>query len=355
MKTIPLLILTLLIFLAGCAPVAVPQAAEPPSPALSDWVWPLPPDPPRIQHLSTFITPKDLGITKGFWAKVWEFIAGNNDELDRIVSPHGLVADGEGKLYVADWGAASVQYLNFVKQQYDQFSKTKKGNLVSPIGAALDGDGLVYISDSVLRRVFVFSGSRNKRIIGEDDSLLRPTGIAINKKEKKLYVVDTMGNCVVIFDLSGTKIASFGKRGGDDGEFNYPTHVTIDTSGDVYVMDTLNFRVQIFDKDGKFLSKFGGTGTALQDFMKPKGIAVDSERHIWVSDGLRDTIQVFDRDGKLLLIFGRQGIGAGEFDVPAGLYIDSKDRLYVADSYNYRVQVFQYLKVEQKVSVGKTD
>lgn len=318
-------------------------AKEAPSPkgAEAAWVWPLPPDKPRVRHLATFITPEDLGVKKGFFARLWEFIAGK-DTADRIVSPHGVVSDGNGRVYVADWGAGKIHFFDFEKKKYDNFSKTKVGNLSSVIGVALDGDGLLYATDSVLRRVFVFDKGKNIRVIG-DDGLQRPTGIAINKKEKMLYVVDTLGHRVDVFDLSGKKQFSFGSRGGKAGEFNYPTHIAVDSSGDVYVMDSMNFRVQIFDKTGKFLAKFGGAGTGMNDFVKPKGIAVDSEGHIWVSDGLRDTIQVFDRHGRLLLIFGRTGIGKGEFKAPAGLFIDSGDRVYVSDSYNYRVQVFQYL------------
>lgn len=320
--------------------------AAPVSTESSPWVWPLPPEQPRVQHTKTVITPQDLGITKGFFAKLWEFIAGE-DTADRIIAPHGVVADNEGKVYVADWGAGRIHYFDFEKKKYDVFSKTKIGPLKSPIGIALDGEGLLYVTDSILKRVFVFSGTKNKRVIG-DDSFLRPTGIAINKKDKLLYVVDTLGHRVDVYDLEGKKQFSFGSNGSDEAKFNYPTHVALDAAGDVYVVDSLNFRVQIFNKAGKFLFQFGGTGTSIHDFMKPKGIAVDSEGHIWVSDSYRNTVQIFDRKGRLLLIFGKLGIGPGQFNVPEGLFIDSKDRLIVADSYNYRVQMFQYLKAEAK-------
>lgn len=320
--------------------------AAPESAVSSPWVWPLPPEQPRVQHAKTVITPQDLGITKGFFAKLWEFIAGE-DTADRIISPHGVVADDAGKVYVADWGAGRIHYFDFEKKKYDVFSKTKIGPLRSPIGVALDGEGLLYVTDSILKRVFVFSGTKNRRVIG-DDAFLRPTGIAVNKKEKLLYVVDTLGHRVDVYDLEGKKRFSFGSNGSDEAQFNYPTHVALDAAGDVYVVDSLNFRVQIFNKAGKFLSQFGGTGTSIHDFMKPKGIAVDSEGHIWVSDSYRNTVQIFDRKGRLLLIFGKLGIGPGQFNVPAGLFIDGKDRLIVADSYNYRVQMFQYLKAEAK-------
>lgn len=311
------------------------------------WIWPLPPDKPRVQHIKTFITPQDLGVKKGFFAKLWEFIAGE-DTADRIISPHGITADGKGKVYVADWGGGCIHFFDFEKKKYDKFSATKLGTLASPIGAALDGEGLLYITDSVLRRVFVFSGSKNTRIIGDETTFGRPTGIAVDAAEKRLYVVDTLGHRVDAFSLDGKKLFSFGRRGTGAGEFNYPTHIAVDRNGALYVMDTLNFRVQLFDKDGKHVSQFGGTGTGIKDFIKPKGIAVDSEGHIWVSDELRNTIQVFDRSGRLLLIFGKTGIGKAEFNMPAGLFIDSKDRLYVSDSYNYRVQMFQYIAYGEK-------
>jgi len=338
----------LLIVLAFALPVTAVQSvsASPENPSSVPWIWPLPPEQPRVQHITTVITPQDLGIKKGFFARLWEFIAGA-DSADRILVPHGVVSDGEGKVYIADWGGGMVHYFNFEKKKYSNFYKTQLGTLSSPIGIALDGEDLVYVSDSALRRVFVFkdsfTGIKNSRVIG-DDSLVRPSGIAINKKDKVLYVVDTGGHRVDLFDLEGKKLSSFGANGPGEGEFNFPTHIALDKAGDVYVLDALNFRVQIFDKNGKFLSQFGGNGTSISDFMKPKGIAVDSEGHIWVSDSLRNSIQVFDRQGRLLLIFGRLGIEPGQFNLPAGLFIDKRDRLVVADSYNYRIQLFQYLK-----------
>ena len=341
MIIVPILLLGALSVFTSCAP-APEVSTELTSPPVR--VWPDPPEKPRIQFIQTVITPEDLGVKKGFFLKLWEFIAGS-DTAERIVSPHGVVSDGAGKVYVVDWGLGLIHYFHFEKKKYDSFYKTKMGPLASPIGIALDSDGLVYVTDSILRRVFIFKGTKNKKIIG-DDGLLRPTGIAVNKLEKRLYVVDTLGHRVDVFDLNGEKLFSFGTNGGRDGEFNYPTHIALDGAGDVYVMDSLNFRIQIFDHDGKFQTQFGGMGTGIDAFMKPKGIAVDSDGHIWVSDSLRNSIQAFDRTGKLLLIFGRQGRGAGEFEVPAGIFIDAKDRLIVGDSYNYRIQLLQYLKEE---------
>ena len=333
------LIIAGVLVLAGAMVQGSVRAVEPSS---SPWVWPLPPEQPRVKHVLSFTTPQDMGAKKGFFAKLWEFIAGE-DTADRIQSPHGVVSDGKGRVYVADWGAGIVHFFNFDKKKYDSFSKTRMGPFSSPIGVALDDAGLLYVTDSALRRVFVFKGTRNTKIIG-DDSLARPTGIAVYSKEQRLYVVDTGSHRVEVFSLDGQKLFSFGEQGSGAGQLNYPTHIALDAKGDVYIMDSLNFRVQIFDKNGAFQQQFGGNGTSIKDFMKPKGIAVDSEGHIWVSDGLRNSIQIFDRAGRLLLIFGRLGTDTGQFNIPAGIYIDERDRLYVSDSYNHRVQMFQYVR-----------
>ena len=41
-------------------------------------------------------------------------------------------------------------------------------------------------------------------------------------------------------------MTSFGRRGKEDGEFNYPLGVAVDDSGVVYVCDHSNHRVQLF-------------------------------------------------------------------------------------------------------------
>lgn len=312
------------------------------SAADTSWVWPLAPDKPRIRHITTIITPQDLGVKKGFFGKLWEFIAGK-DASSRVIAPHGMAVESDGKLYVADWGGKCIHFFDLEKKKYDTYSRTRIGALASPIGAAVDGDGLLYVSDSALRRVFVFKGNRNTQVIGDDAAFGRPTGIAINKADKRLYVVDTTGHRVDVLSLDGKRLFSIGKRGTGEGEFNYPVHIALDRTGTLFVMDAMNFRVQSFSRDGKFLRQFGRAGTGISDFIKPKGIAVDSEGHVWVSDGARSSIQVFDQQGRLLLIFGKLGIAKGEFNTPSGLFFDSKDRLYVADTYNYRIQMFQYL------------
>ena len=61
--------------------------------------WPSPPDPARIAFVSSFSDASDLKIEKGFFTKLWDFIAGNEERV--LVKPFGLHASGK-TIYVCD-------------------------------------------------------------------------------------------------------------------------------------------------------------------------------------------------------------------------------------------------------------
>ena len=52
----------------------------------------------------------------------------------------------------------------------------------------------------------------------------------------------------------------WGFKGAKDGAFDYPSGITVDSSGNVYVVDTKNTRVQNFDNNGTFITKWGVFG-----------------------------------------------------------------------------------------------
>jgi DNA-binding beta-propeller fold protein YncE len=317
--------------------------------------WPVPPDPPRIGYVSSFSEPKDMNRTKSFFKKAVDFIFGEDTE-PRIVRPYGVLSDGKGTVYVTDVGLQVVHVFDFAEKSYRQVFKLKNGRLRSPIGVAIDssasGEEMLYVSDSELNRIFVYDPKgKMVREIGKEGEFQRVAGIAINPASHILYAVDTAGHKVVAFDRQGKKSFEFGKRGSGEGEFNFPTHISLDREGSLYVTDAMNFRIEMFDARGKFTSKFGSLGNTLGSFSKPKGVTIDRHGHVYVVDSLYDTVQIFDKEGRLLLNFGSAGSKEGNFWLPAGISADGQDRIYVADTYNHRVQVFQFLGESNKPSV----
>ena len=331
--------LVLLLTLLGCATtdVAKPRVER---------YWPVPPDPPRIAYVSSFSNPNDLGKKRGWLFFASRFLFGEGQE-PYILRPYTVAVDREGRVYLTDTGLQAVHIYDFAKKNYDQifWIERERSRLMSPVGVAVDDQRNVYVSDSQLNRIFVYRPKKFRltRVIGEPGEFSRLGGLTFNRKNKRIYAVDAGGHREVAFDQEGQQVLSFGRRGGDDGEFNFPSHIASDREGFLYVTDSMNFRVQIFDQDGVFIHKFGKLGRVLGTFSKPKGVSVDSEGHIYVVDGIYDTVQVFDRQGRLLMHFGQAGEKEGDLWLPNGIAIDDRDQIYVADTYNQRIQVFQFL------------
>jgi len=243
-----------------------------------------------------------------------------------------------------DTAARSILLFDREEKRCRRLSRAGKEKLVSPIDITVTPEGNFFVSDSSLGRVFAFN--RNGKFlfeIGSDETFQRPTGLALSRTNRLLYVVDTQKHRISVYNEAGEPCFNFGSRGTAEGEFNFPTNIFIDSRGRVYVTDFLNFRVQMFTPEGKFLKSIGNPGDKWENLVKPKGVAVDREGHIYIVDSINDQVKIFDSEGRFLLFFGGTGNGPGEFYLPSGIFIDGEDRIYVSDSFNHRIQVFQYL------------
>jgi DNA-binding beta-propeller fold protein YncE len=317
-------------------------AAKPSGPP----VWPLPPEQPRIRYLASYHGVDDFKTRK---TPRWKAaLLGEQDPAlrlsDVMVKPYGIAVSPDGVLYVADTAARRVFVFDPDRKVVTFVGESGAGKLAKPIGVAVDREGTVFVADASLNRVFGYRRDGTVAIaIGRDGELKSPSGLAIDRVNRRLYVADSTRHQVLCFSTAdGAHLRTMGARGGDDGHFNFPTNLFVDGEGRLYVADTLNFRVQIFDRDGTFVRTFGTQGDTPGTLNRPKGIAVDGEGHIYVADTSFNNFQIFDPQGQLLLFVGSAGRGPGEFLLPAGLYIDDRDRIYVADQGNSRVQVFQY-------------
>lgn len=270
-----------------------------------------------------------------------------------MVKPYGLAVGPSGLIYVSDTAARRVFVLNRDRKTVDYLGdKDPKARLAKPVGVAVDAAGTVYVADATLKRVFAYGPDGTLRLaIGRDGELESPSGLAVDRAARRLYVADAARHQVLSFATdTGALIRAIGKRGGELGEFNYPTNVAVDAAGTLYVADTFNFRIQVIDRDGHPVRAFGELGDSPGQLNRPKGIAVDSEGHVYVVDSSFNNFQIFDQEGHLLLFVGQGGGAVGEFSLPAGLFIDDQDRIYVADQGNSRIQIFQYLKHSERTT-----
>lgn len=302
-------------------------------------VWPLPPDEPRVKFVEVLRSDKDLETQGGLEKAILGEAGG-----DHLTRPYGVATDAEGKIYATDIGRVVVfdkknKKLSFIGNE------PGTGQLNVPMGIAISSAGKIYVADSKQKRVFIYKpGGEPITAYGKKGDLESPTGVAIDEKRQRLYVVDAKKHDVMVYALAdGALLKTIGERGADPGKFNVPTNIALDRDGNLYVVDTGNFRVQVLDPDGKWIKTIGQLGDKLGNFSRPKGIALDSEQNIYVVDTAFENIQVFNKSGVLELVVGEGGYGEGHFQLPSGIWIDEHDKIVVADGMNARLQVFQYL------------
>ena len=336
-----LLHLACLVALAACA------ASEPLQPFEGQGqVWPEPPERARISFVGEFTSASDLGIKPGFWGRIVSFAAGARNE--QLVRPMAVAATADSRtVYVADPDARCVHRFDLDRSRYNCLAPSRSESLGSPVGLALTDAGRLYVADSLLQGIYVLEpGEKWLQRLELGASLEQPTGIAWDEDTGTLYVADTAAQVVKIFAADGSFVNEFGGRGGQPGQFNFPTYLWLDGGGELVVTDSLNFRVQRFDSGAGYISAFGENGDRPGDFARPKGVAVDRSGHVYVVDGLFHAVQIFDRAGTLLLVIGEQGQERGKFWLPNGIFVTDDDTIFVTDAYNRRVQVFRYLEAE---------
>ncbi len=308
----------------------------------ADLVWPRQAEGgPRVFWVKSITDYQDAGIGKGFWKRAMELFTGAGEE--RIVRPHGVLFDGNERLFIADPGKGVVHCMDIRSGRYTLIRGKEGAPLQSPIGLAEDEADNLYITDSSGAAVYRYDIKKETLMPFMTTGLKRPTGLAFSEVNKFLYIVDTTAGQVVAVDTNGKERKRFGSSGEGVEQFNHPTDIAVDDLGQLYITDALNFKIKVFTPEGDVVSRFGTAGDAVGNLFKPKGVAVDSGMHIYVSDAMLDVVQVFDNTGRLLLSFGGTGTEIGQFWMPSGLYIDRHNYIFVADTYNRRIQVFRFV------------
>ena len=215
---------------------------------------------------------------------------------------------------------------------------------------------------------------------GEQILKIKPWGVAVNEQDE-IAVSDAGNHKIHLFKSDGTHIKSFGGKGAQHGEFDWPSGIAYHDDT-IIVAEQVNHRVQVLSRQGGYLRHFGGKGSLDHQFSSPSGLSIDSDSNIIVADRGNKLIKIFSADGKFLhklgtersftepfhciqhdnfLIvldsgdhsvqffdrkgnflykFGKKGNADGEFNSPHCLSMDKAGHLLVCDSANHRIQVF---------------
>ena len=321
----------LLVILAGCSASKAPPVRV---------LWPAPPQEPKVEFIGTYASERDFPKTE--MEKLSATVLGDSP-LYTFKAPFGIAADGKGLVYVSDLYLKNVRVYDFERKTVEFL--TKEPLFRTAMGLAVDASGQIYVADGAAQKVWVFGPDRQlRRTIGDGKLFTNPIFLAINERLGRLYVADSRGQQVVVFDLNGQFLFSFGKEEGES-RFGAPLGLAIDKEDRVFVSDRLNARIEVFDADGHFLRLFGERGDRFDQFEAPRDLAFDSDGNLWVADQRRSAIYTYQPDGRILLVTGGEARSSSplSFASPSAIYIDANDRIYVADMLNRRFSVWQYL------------
>ncbi len=308
-------------------------------PAPDSLVWPTPPETARIAYSQSVLRPSDLGIKRSSIGRVVNWITGADKGDEVMAKPFALGLDENDNLCLTDTGSRSVSFYDRQARKWHQWKKAGKLFFSSPVAVDKAGN-TIYVADSALGMIIAFD-VKGRLQFAVTNHLARPSGLVI--RGNQILVADSHRHAITRFDMAGRFLGEFGRRGTGPGEFNFPTHLAVDSKNQLWVTDSMNGRVQVFDEQGTFKKQIGSIGGGFGQFSRPKGIAVDPAGRLYVVDAMFDNIQIFNAEGQLLLPIGGGGTGPGQFWLPNGIVINSRNEIFVADSYNRRLQIFKYV------------
>ncbi len=207
-------------------------------------------------------------------------------------------------MYVTDTGNARIQMFdkqgNFV-YAWGSYG-TGPGMFHIPVGLAADSNGNLFVADSGRATIQIFNtqyaySEEIRPLLTEGANFTTLNGICFNSKD--YFYASSSDNKILEFSNVGGFKNFFGSGGTENGRFNNPTAIAVDSKGDFYVADTLNHRIQKFDSYGNFILSWGSEGTSAGQFEEPVGLAIDSADNIYVVDKGNNNIQKFSLYGKV--------------------------------------------------------
>jgi uncharacterized protein YjiK len=303
-------------------------------------------------------------------------------------NPTALAIDSSNNIYVADTDNHLIRKITStgvvttiagtvgVSGSTNATGTSAKFNF--PGGVCVTSTGVLYVADTenhIIRKittagvVTTVSGSAGTPGLSDDTGLLSlfntPTGIGINGNGK-FYVADVGNNRIRVVDpASGGDTSTFAGQGfaatvdgtGTVANFNHPTSLVVDSSGNLYIAEeggnvirkstsakvvtTITGTPDVIGSDDGSLNQGNGTGAAAR-FQELEDITVDSSGNVYVVD--RNTVRKITSAGVVTRLAGSvtindhlDGTGlAAHFYSPTTIQVDSTGNLFVTDTHRVR-------------------
>jgi len=251
--------------------------------------------------------------------------------------PIRVVLGPSGRIYVSDAKAGSVFIYNS--------NLTKLGelkNLDHPLGIAVDSQGYMYVGNNGRDNVEVYGPYGVKKRVIDQGAILMPNDIVLDRNNN-LYVVDSLGDTVKVYNSDGEWIRNIGSSGDGDGDLKFPVSLVINfQSSELHVGDQGHMKVQVFDLQGNFLRSYGEHLLDPDDwigkFKKIQGIEVDGLGRIHVLDSYMHRVQILSADsGQYIDSYGSFGSESGDLNAPLDILITNTLNVVISNMGNKRI------------------
>jgi DNA-binding beta-propeller fold protein YncE len=181
---------------------------------------------------------------------------------------------------------------------------------------------------------------------GSFGELAQPTGVAVNSKGE-IFVSDGISNKVYAFDANGEFLFSFGEKGNEDGQMNFPIDIAIDGEDRVYV--TMNGpKIEIYNSDGRPQKSINLKELFGDDAGHASGGIECGPDYWYFTDDPQNTLYAMEYDSnKIALKLASLGDELGQITAAKKPFFSKKQKaLVLADMFNFRVQIFRDNKAE---------
>ena len=114
-----------------------------------------------------------------------------------------MSVDSKGRLYVADQKVGAIFIFNTETKDTELIRNGFEAHFGMVNGVAVDDDDRIFVSDGKLGKVLVFNAKH--QVEDQIKGLVDPVGLAIDKENRLLYVVDTQQDQVLVYDADSLK------------------------------------------------------------------------------------------------------------------------------------------------------
>jgi len=288
------------------------------------YFFPPPPNEPRLQFLMSFSSEKEFRGHED--RSLMTFLTGELPPDRSFGKPYGAAA-GNKKIYVCDTDLNAVLVVDLQDQRIKILDAQGEGALAQPLNISVDADGNLYVTDVGRNQVVIFDKNGIFVAALGKEGEMKPRDAVAN--QDRIYVADLQKHDVLVFDKNTRNLLFEIPRAEDATNqarvLFTPTNLALDSKGRLYVGDSGGSRVQVYDADGTYLRSVGEMGDSLGQFARVKGVAVDRDNRLYAVDAMSKVVQVFDEQGRLLTWFGLPGNINVAQSLPSKVVVDYDD------------------------------